>query len=747
MEGLEPRRLLASPEIDLTFGEGGVARGGDQSIDTLYVITELANGKILTAGGLLSGPPVVMRFNADGSPDTSFDGDGTLAAEQDDETFGYHAALAPDGKIVITTHDREPVLRFYRFNADGTRDTSFGANGRAAQSFNDVQLVSSGAVEVQEDGKIIFAYAVQRSLDVTDHYLGRLNVDGSNDASFRGGFASPQELEVFGVDDLLIGPDGKIYLSGAILAPEGEPSYNAGVVQRFNSNGTIDTSFGQGGTTRLIDVAGAAVIDGAVDAPTAGRIRIALDSAGRIVAASDIWQSNHPTRIELIRLTSAGARDTTFGGGDGSVELGVFENGTEPTRPLIGADGKITVGAALYYGSQLKLFRVTPDGTLDDTFGENGKFEPRRDVLEASALAFDQNGDLLVAGATSNPYFLTVTRVVADSPDVTLNSAGHLFVAGSDGSDRITFEHAADQLIVHRNGVDSAFPFASVNLFTAFPGEGDDVITVPFALDCSIGGSAGNDSINLSDGDMTINGGDGDDSVVCGAGDHTVALGEGDNMLLVGAGEDSITAGDGNDTIVTGDGDDSIDSEDGDDSITCGGGDDTIYAGHGFDTVHAGDGNDIVQPNEIDPNEGPDIPPGPVTGPSYFSAGGKTYYGEGGDDTISGGVDGDTLLGGDGRDFLMGGAGRDLILGGANPDYISGGGGNDKLAGGGGSDRIHGGFGNDRLDGGRGNDHLFGEYGDDALADTKGHNILDGSIGNDSAIARRVDQLIEIETT
>src|SRR5205823_5148232 len=100
--------------------------------------------------------------------------------------------------------------------------------------------------------------------------------------------------------------------------------------------------------------------------------------------------------------------------------------------------------------------------------------------------AFDHNGNVLVAGGTA------VTRLVANSPDVNLNNAGHLFVNTTDANDTIAFEHAGDQLIVHRDDIDTSFNFAEVNQLTVFPSAGDDVISVPFTLNCSIVGGAGN---------------------------------------------------------------------------------------------------------------------------------------------------------------------------------------------------------------------------------------------------------------
>ncbi|WP_310599361.1 calcium-binding protein, partial [Desulfobulbus sp.] len=72
-----------------------------------------------------------------------------------------------------------------------------------------------------------------------------------------------------------------------------------------------------------------------------------------------------------------------------------------------------------------------------------------------------------------------------------------------------------------------------------------------------------------------------------------------------------------------------------------------------------------------------------------------TLFGEGGNDTLNGGMDDDILYGDDGNDTLMGSAGSDTLYGGADDDYLSGGAGNDLLAGGTGNDRLYGGHGDD----------------------------------------------------
>src|SRR5688572_28800661 len=91
IEKLETRRLLAGPEVDLTFGQGGVARAGSFPGEP-FVVNELPGGRIVVVGQARANPhieefvqdPLVARFNVDGTPDTTFDGDGALILPQDD---------------------------------------------------------------------------------------------------------------------------------------------------------------------------------------------------------------------------------------------------------------------------------------------------------------------------------------------------------------------------------------------------------------------------------------------------------------------------------------------------------------------------------------------------------------------------------------------------------------------------------------------------------------------------------------
>src|SRR5688572_17435612 len=140
IEALEIRQLLAAGDLDFTFGGGdGLAvaafSGLTTNHDTGGAIAVQSDGKIVIAGRSGTGTNTtdrvaLARFNIDGSPDNSFDGDGLVTytfADTDIEAV----AIAPDGKIVVAGRTSFGVVQTWdwfimRLNPDGSPDASFG---------------------------------------------------------------------------------------------------------------------------------------------------------------------------------------------------------------------------------------------------------------------------------------------------------------------------------------------------------------------------------------------------------------------------------------------------------------------------------------------------------------------------------------------------------------------------------------------------------------------------------------------
>ena len=133
--------LFAAPgDLDPAFGTGGkVLTSIGASLVTGRGMVIQPDGKIVVAGATdLNNPGsdfVVVRYNTDGTLDTTFDGDGKVTTDfnnKSDAAFG--AAIQPDGRIVVVgvsgTNNTDKDFAIARYNADGSLDSSFDGDGR-----------------------------------------------------------------------------------------------------------------------------------------------------------------------------------------------------------------------------------------------------------------------------------------------------------------------------------------------------------------------------------------------------------------------------------------------------------------------------------------------------------------------------------------------------------------------------------------------------------------------------------------
>lgn len=146
-------RYLANGNLDNTFGSSGkvITAVGDESI--INAIALQPDGKIVAAGYSTSfgfqGNYTLIRYNANGTLDASF-GVGGIATVSDGMFNGV--AIQPDGKIVATgSRLSSQTLDLIRFNANGTRDNTFGIQGIAYPVYG----AEGRAIAIQPDGKIV----------------------------------------------------------------------------------------------------------------------------------------------------------------------------------------------------------------------------------------------------------------------------------------------------------------------------------------------------------------------------------------------------------------------------------------------------------------------------------------------------------------------------------------------------------------------------------------------------------------
>ncbi len=226
-------RFNADGTADTLFSDTGsgnltTAIGSSDSSSAGVVLQP--DGKILLFGN--SGRDfALVRYNVDGSLDTSFSGDGKLTTAIGVSTSAASAALQTDEKIVVAgTYyvNGFDGLVLVRYNIDGSLDSSFSGGGIVTNG-----SMSATSLALQTDGKIVVAGSSYGG----DFALQRYNIDGSLDTSFSGDgmviTTLPSSSDY--ANSVKLQSDGKIVVAGS--------SGNTFAVFRYNADGSLDTTF------------------------------------------------------------------------------------------------------------------------------------------------------------------------------------------------------------------------------------------------------------------------------------------------------------------------------------------------------------------------------------------------------------------------------------------------------------------------------------------------------------------------
>jgi len=206
--------------LDTSFGgTGKVATALSSSGHSYGTATAIqSDGKILASGYTYFGNDVdfaVSRYNADGSLDLTFDQDGTVTTDIGDiNDFCYSIAIQNDGKIVLVGGTENfSKIAVVRYNSNGSLDTTFDLDGILIVTLPSISAQGFAAV-IQSDDKILIAAQSFNGANA-DFSVVRINSDGSFDSTFDSdGIAI---IDLIG-DDLLyamsLQTDGKIVVAG-----------------------------------------------------------------------------------------------------------------------------------------------------------------------------------------------------------------------------------------------------------------------------------------------------------------------------------------------------------------------------------------------------------------------------------------------------------------------------------------------------------------------------------------------------
>src|ERR1043166_1118233 len=306
----------------------------------------------------------------------------------------------------------------------GDLDPTFDHTGRRQLSFG--RGAGGGdAVALQNAGKLVMASFCTNGGDYgsdnLDLCVSRFDPSGAVDPTFgENGTVITTTTTEWGIDgtSVAIQSDGKIVVAGyarkgALFAPANEFRM---VFIRYNSDGSLDNTFGDGGKVlNLFPDLQHAVVS------------MSIQPDGKIVAAGPIWPVDGNVSAMVVRLNENGTLDESFGTG-GLVSLG-FGAGTSSLSSIIFQnDGRLVVAGG--YGDSVAAARLLPDGSFDAGFGTNGKVVVPFDTYQAGSVgaALQPDGKLVIAGdlfGAYDTYRIALTRLGTDGNlDTTFNGNG-----------------------------------------------------------------------------------------------------------------------------------------------------------------------------------------------------------------------------------------------------------------------------------------------------------------------------------
>ncbi|MBL7944294.1 MAG: hypothetical protein JNM00_16130, partial [Flavobacteriales bacterium] len=269
---------------------------------------------------------------------------------------------------------------------DGSTDNTFDNDGIATAGFIEFSNDRAFAVALQPDGKIVLGGYYSAGSMNRDFAMIRFNPDGVLDPSFGGGsITSAIDVGDDEIQSLLVQDDGKIVAGGY--------SFNFAtrvfVIARYNPDGSPDSDFGNAGvaTTTFTENDDAAYA-------------LAQQPDGKYILAG--YTHGDTYDFALARYNTDGSPDITFGV-DGKVVTPIGDANEEARALTIQSDGNILVAGFSYdYWEYFAIARYNPDGSLDSSFGTDGKVitnidgEGNYDWIHSIALQSD--GKILVAG-------------------------------------------------------------------------------------------------------------------------------------------------------------------------------------------------------------------------------------------------------------------------------------------------------------------------------------------------------------
>jgi uncharacterized delta-60 repeat protein len=499
-----------------------------------------ASGRLVVAGHVRSDKDrfAIARFNADGTLDDSFGGGGSAISIGAGDSGGYAMAMQPDGKILVggySMNGGQQVFTVVRYNANDTIDTTFGSGGAY------VAPATAGivrAMALQSTGKLVIAGGEPTVK------LQRLDVNGSLDTTFGTGGTLTLGSEIQSARDMVVYPDNSVVVMGLATG-----SANAMAATRVSADGIVDSTFGTAGTAIVagggfggsaggivLDADGSLVLAGSYNSGAVTNVLVAkLTSSGSL---DTTFGTNGTTRIQVAGVESGRGIAARSGGGyfvvgtsflpgstvsdtlvaaiDATGHLlpafnatgyNVADLGSAPASAnasALLADGKVIVAGkvCLVHNTspsvpdcKAVVARYNADATLDTAFNATGYvFVPA--LYSANAVAIDSSGRIVIGGrsATATPSMAFARLNANGTPDGSFGTGGSLTIAAATTHEEI------NAIAIQASGriVGAGFVTPGTFIDSAFVG-----VTTTGSLDTTFG-SGGKAVVAVSTGDDEV---------------------------------------------------------------------------------------------------------------------------------------------------------------------------------------------------------------------------------------------------
>lgn len=473
-------RYNTDGSVDNTFGQSG--RVISSTLQSAAFGALQNDGKFVIAGSINNGGFALSRYDQSGTIDVGFGTVGTVVAgPADQNNFARGVAIQTDAKIVAVGSTAQTnkcldnryggqfcpnAFTVFRFKNDGTLDGSFGADGKVVTPVGPDSAGVASSIIVQGDGRIVVSGFYLYNLSFDDYYgsyyyasshfiMTRYLSNGVVDSSFGENGIAGHTSELQSVNAMSIQADGKILVTGY----GGHPFQ----VERYNSDGSIDSSFG---------------IDGK-------QFNSFVSWATSIVVSPNnkIFMAGGTSRDFLVaRLNGDGSFDSSFNG-SGKLSLHFGSPGSYDGASGIALQGShvIVGGFSTSYDGYTNTYsqlvtrlrdtiaglavHITPHGTLTPCQGNSTKLV----VNVNGTIQWTKNGGI-ITGATDTVYYAQETgdysvsvqnangcgqsdpvRIVTNGLPVTITPSGSLILCEGD-SVKLTSSESGD-LQWYKDGV------------------------------------------------------------------------------------------------------------------------------------------------------------------------------------------------------------------------------------------------------------------------------------------------------